>query len=295
MKRDFFRSFLAKDRREQGRTNPLFPVAKKSWIKRALPPLVISVVIIIAFYGAYRFIVNKQFYIEQTKIEGIYSLSQDSVNGEINSHLDSRAGLFFSHRHSWFIDKARLKSQLENAFPLEVQSMDIVNQTLTVTVAEDIVMVALHTGEKWYLVSLDGTIVREITPEEIPLLTAPKEEIQAPSIPFNRLPKVELGVTSSSLENGAPVFQKELLAGLITLNTKLSAGGLTPKVFTFKSTEDSWVSVATDEKKYAIYMDLLKPLEDQVFMLRTVMDKYAEKEDSISYIDVRFGNHVYVK
>ncbi len=295
MKRDFFRSFLAKDRREQGRTNPLFPVAKKSLLRRALPLLVISVVIITAFYGAYRFVANKRFYIEQTKIEGVYSLSQNSVSSEVGSYLDSRTALFFSHRHTWFIDKARLKARLEDTFPLEVQSVNIADRTLTVSVAEDIVMVAVHTGEKWYLVSLDGTVVREITPEEIPLLTAPPEEIQAPSIPFNRLPKIELGVTSSSLENGAPVLRKELLTSLINLNTKLTAAGLTPKTFTFKSPADSWVTVAVNEKKYVIYIDLLKTLDDELFMLKTVMDKYAGKEDSISYIDVRFGNHVYVK
>jgi hypothetical protein len=294
-KRDFFRRFLAKDREEQGRSNPLFPVQKKPLWKKLLPVGGVLIILFFVCYGLHYFATQEKFYIRNVAFTGIYSLSQTEVESTTNTFLDSHAFLFFPKRHIWFFHSDKLKAVLENAFPLDVETVERTEQSLAITVTEDIVMVALHTGERWYLLSLDGHIVRPLTPEEIPLLAAPAADGTAPTIPFDRLPKIELKTTSSSLENNAAVLPKERLTALLTINTKLHAMGLTPKTFSFRNDDETWTTLTINEKNYSIYLDLAKDLDEQIFMLKTVMDKYTGKDENVSYIDVRFGNHVYVK
>ncbi len=285
MKRDFFRRFLAKDRVEQGRSNPLFPVPKKSWIRRVLPVLALPTFLICGTYLIFRFTTQRSFYINNVELSGVVTLSDVEIRSEITSFLDKRRLLFFKERHIWFLEGEKLVKDLERALPLTVTDYAIESQTLKVTVLEDVLTMAVKNRGEWTLINLDGRIIRPIEDEEVTAFSEP---------PFDRMPKIEIEADVPE-DNSNMYLNEPVLKAFLAFHDGARSLGLTPNHFILRNKDEDWARLNLEGKSYSILFDLHKEIDNQLFMLKTVLDEYKDKDSGLSYIDVRFGNHVYVK
>lgn len=295
MKRDFFRIFSAKDRNEQGRANPLFPAAKIPRWKKYLAVTAGTVILFGGGYLSYRYATSPALELSVVELTGVYSLNYQDIMALINQTLDTKKLLILSDRQKFIFDKTELASKLEKNFTLKVTDVSVDEQTVKIAVSEDIVMVALQAGDDWLLVSLDGNIVRHLIDVEITFLTKTNLTPDISPIPFNKLPKLRINSPLVSSDPGTNLFTPQLLPALIELDDGLKTASLTAKEYKMETIGDPWLTVAINEKPYSILVDLKKPIAEQLSMLKTVMSDYSGKDSTLSYIDVRFGNHVYVK
>jgi hypothetical protein len=285
MKRDFFRTFLAKDRVEQGRSNPLFPTPKKPLWRKIFVLLALFVFLFGGMYLIFRFTTQDSFYINNINVTGITTLPAADVNNDIKSFLDKRRLLFFKEAHRYLLNKDKLSEKLENDFALDVQSVLVEGNTLTITILEDVLTSAVKNNGIWNLVTLDGKIIRPITDEEEALFTSP---------PLDRVPKIEIEAPVDVSATNT-YLNPEFFESVLTLDEGVRALGLTPRRFLLRNEKEDWLRLNPEGKTYGLLFDLHKPLDSQLFMLKTVLHEYEGKEEGLNYIDLRFGNHVYVK
>jgi hypothetical protein len=161
---------------------------------------------------------------------------------------------------------------------------------LHVAIQEDVVMVLIHSADNWLLSDLDGKVLRTLSADEIALLDSPTIP---PALPFEKIPKIILREGVAADVQG-PIYAPDLLAALGELDKGLHAIGLTPHRYELEKRKDTWLSVDTNEKDYAIFIDLEHPIDEQ---LRTLASILAQRQEipGMSYIDLRFGNRVYMK
>lgn len=292
MKRDFFRAFLAKDREIQGRSNPLFPAQKKPLWRKILILLSLLTVLVGGGYLGFRYITQPSFYISNVSTNGLLLVNATDVTNSIEKYLKSHAVFIFPKNHRWFFKEDEFKSFLENEYPFEVTNITVSKDHLTVDVLEDLMMAAVHNGGSWQLVTLAGQSIRELNAEEIPLMDDPDS---TGPVPYYRLPKIELESPLDPTRTEGKYFDENFYGAIVLLDEQARTLGLTPERYVIERADDDWLKLETREKPYSIFVDIKKDIPGQFFMLETVMSKYEHNESDISYIDVRFGNHVYVK
>ncbi len=288
--RDFFRASIAKGREEQGRANPLFPTPKIPRWKRLLFG---SAIIIVPFGGGYfgvRALSQPQFILSNIEISGNACLDQSVVKKEIDSALAERAGLFFTRANTLLFNSKVFADRLMSALPIDHIETTVSGNTLHVAIQEEVVMVLIHSSDSWLLSDLDGHILRSLSTDEIALIDSPTDGV---SLPFDKIPKILLS-ESLPADFKEVVYPANRLNALGELDKSLRLLGLTPDRYMLEKRKDTWLTVTTKEKPYLLYFDLENPLSSQIKILSSILSQ-KEEVPGVSYIDLRFGNRVYMK
>jgi len=289
MKRDFFRASIAKAHDGEGMANPLFPVQQKPlWKKIMLAVLALGLPLTAGGFGIL-FLQRPQFQISNVTIEGLSLLNEPEFRGVIARDLSERVMLFFTQKHQFFFNADHLATELEETLPIREATVTRQGAELHVAVVEDIVMVLIHSGEHWLLTGLDGKILRELSADEIKSASAPEA---VP--PFDRVPLIMLD-EQIDVSLAESVLLPARLAGLVRLDHNLRARTLTPVLYALSTRKTSWLKVKTKEKPYGILVDLDQDIDAETAMLDAAAASYANADGGLQYIDLRFGNHVYVK
>jgi hypothetical protein len=288
--RDFFRASIAKNREGEGRTNPLFPAPKMPRWKRWL--FGFSAVALPLGGGTLgvRTLSQPQFTLSTIDISGTACLDQSVVRKEIDNELAERTALFFTRSNKLLFSQKHLADRLTRNLPIDHAEILVEGNTLHVAIEEDIVMVLVHSSDNWLLSDLNGKVLRTLSADEISLIDSPAIP---PALPFDKIPKILLR-ESVPTDLKEPIYSAKMLVALGELDNGLHALGLTPHRYELEKRKDTWLSVDTNEKPYAIYFDLEHPIDEQ---LRTLSSVFSQRQeiDGMSYIDLRFGNRVYMK
>jgi cell division septal protein FtsQ len=231
-----------------------------------------------------------QFNISTIDITGTACLDQNIVKKEIEGELSEHAGLFFTRANKLLFSSNKLATRLTHNLPINHAEITVEGSVLHVTIQEDVVMVLVNSNDSWLLSDLEGHVLRALSTDEIPLLDSPTIP---PALPFEKIPKI-------LLREGVPADLKELmypstmLIALAELDKGLRAVGLTPHRYKLEKRKDTWLSVETKEKDYAVFIDLEHPVDAQLRTLSAILSQRQELAN-MSYLDLRFGNRVYMK
>lgn len=292
MKRDFFRFFKAKERTEDRTGNPLFPEPKKakwrSWAIRIAGAVLLGGGLSLLYY----FATLPRFYITTVSVNGLVAVDEAQFIADANKELHKPALLFFDHAHILFFKADDLQKSLEDTYPLTINEVKRNGQTVEITVTEDLTMLAFYIGNTVYLGSLEGTIIREMTTDERQLVLSGVDDPTNP-IPYSRLPHVYLNAVSADLQLNTEILDPNVTKNIVDLQDRLRILGLTMDNISFMNGDASWGTLKTKEKPYLIMLDLTQSLDEQLTMLKTTLEN--NESDITSYIDIRFGNHVYIK
>lgn len=231
-----------------------------------------------------------QFLLSNIEITGTACLEQDVVKKEIEAELSGRKALFFTRGNTFLFNANALSDRLTTNLPINSVEISTDGNTLRVAIVEDVVMVLIHSADNWLLADLNGAVLRQLSADEIVSIDSPTPDA---ALPFDKIPKILLN-EGVSVESKEPIYPAERLAMLAELDKGLRGIGLTPHRYTLDKRKDTWLSVSTKEKPYAIYVELEKPVDAQMKILASVFTQH-EEIPGMSYIDLRFGNRVYMK
>ncbi|MFA5946777.1 MAG: hypothetical protein WC813_02020 [Patescibacteria group bacterium] len=288
--RDFFRASIAKGRGGEGRTNPLFPAPKMPRWKRWLFGFSAIALPLGGGTLGVRILSQPQFTLSTIDIAGTACLDQSVVKKEIEDELAERVALFFTRSNKLLFSPNKLADRLTRNLPIDHADIVINGNTLHVAINEDVVMVLVHSNDNWLLTDLGGQVLRSLSSDEIALLDS---RALPPALPLDKIPKILLreGVQADLNE---PIYSPKMLTALGELDKGLRALGLTPHRYELEKRKDTWLFVDTIEKPYVIYVDLEHPINEQLRTFSSVLSQQQEIE-GMSYIDLRFGNRVYMK
>ncbi len=289
MKRDFLRAFVAKGRDGEAMANPLFPAQKKPLWKKLMLGAVLLVVPIGGTGAGVTFLREPKFQIQNISVQGLTFLNEAKVRKVIDADLQEPFALVFTRKEKFLFQPDELKKRLVQSLPIKDAAVTVTGNELSVAITEDIVTVLVHSADHWLLMDLDGKIIRELSPEEVGHLGDGKDDDAFVNVPKMTLDEV---IDPALAEAVVPASR---LSALSKLDHNLRARQLTPVSYSLSTRKTTWVTVKTKEKAFVIYVDLDEDIDAQTSMLDAAQATYANDESSLNYIDLRFGNRVYVK
>lgn len=282
-------------RRIKGRTFSHPIRAKEANAKRRVLRLLFILFLTSLGCGGFLFIQEPIAEINELQIDGIATIPNHMIYGETIDYLNSKKrGI--PNRKRYVFNAENLESYLMNSFPIEAVKITHHKAQLHIQITEQVTNIAWKAGEKWYLLNMDGEVVREAQADERVFLSTLEAGDSVNHLNITHLqPFIPLLIDLSNTE--VSIGENVLLplnpASILLTTSLLKQQSINPRYFLFESQNAPWLTVVTNEP-YHIRLDGEGDIVSQLSRLSIALREYVNA-DSISYIDLRFGDHVFVK
>ncbi|PIQ67793.1 hypothetical protein CO173_02190 [Candidatus Uhrbacteria bacterium CG_4_9_14_3_um_filter_41_35] len=299
-RRNFTKTVHSKEYEQKRFKNPFFESQEEKQKKSfkfliiGLVLMLIAVPIILLFGGL--------FELKNNSVNGLTTIPQAEVETEINQHLATKWLNIIPKTHKWFTRPNVLRESLQNKYNFENISVKIEGDELKVEVEERISSLAWKSAGNLYFLDLDGKIFREMLPQERAKINerlGGKIELVAPedmqSVPILQptLPIIQ-DMSEQVVEIGGEVISPVTSEALISFDKNLRSLHIDPVIYQVERPHKPWLRVKT-RQGYDILFDGLGDMNVQIAYLNSILIEYKEKLSEISYIDIRFENHIYIK
>lgn len=289
--RNFLRAWHAKQYDGRPRKNPLFPD------RESLPRMKVAIFVVascVCVIGGFIGLIFAPFLTIQTiEIRGLTTLPAPEIETIINVQRGERRWLFAPQNNVFIFDQKDLVQHLMSVYQFEELSVEREGRVLVIHAKERILEIALKSGAKTYFLGVDGALIRETSLEEYKALdvrlglTTPTEG----EVLLQLQPTMPIIIDQSAQE--PPAVSQDRIEALLALNERLLQQNITPVTYTFTNMNEHWTRVQTAQG-YAILIDVTAKIASQLATLDVILNE-AGSPVPYEYVDVRFGDHVYVK
>lgn len=294
-RRNFMKRHHAKKYTSDRYKNPYFSGQKiVPWTKRLLRFFILLVVIIGIPWLT---IVLPWFYIDEVQVDGSITLAPDEIEAFAWDELQQKRWDVVPKNHIWFVDKLGLHDDMLTKFPLHNVQVTREGRTLRITVEERVTSLIWAHGEQLFFVDQEGVLVRELSDAELNDVRAlvfgegeRQYAIQSDDI---------FVVFDQSREELAPNAQVITPHGVEVLSdVHRNIGQYMIEVESIGMNEPlaHWASFSIKDG-FDIYVDLSDDSDGlkQLNNLAVILQEYEGKLNELQYIDLRFGNRVFVR
>lgn len=258
------------------------PFYKKKVVEVNKNLVLFVIFLIISGYWFYFVFYSPYFKINKIKINNLEYIDREEILDIVSQQLEKKIFFVFRQNRYFLLDKELLKQKIRGSFLID--NVEIKNEelnSLDINIKEKVSTVTWISNGRYYYLDIDGNIKKEVKPDEI---NRNYLIIYDGSEKFNENPPVE----KTNVIDGRHIKEALEITGEIKKSTKL-------EIISFRY-KDSTVQefYAKTSKGWEIFFDLKanikKQLEDLYLLLKEMKD-----DEPISYIDLRFGDHVYYK
>ena len=291
-KRNLFHTIQRKRYHKRSFRNPY---AKDTRPIRWKPLLIASVSIGLFVVGTWYVLTAPRFLLTSVDVQGTETIPPEDIRNLAERELNQPVLWFFSHRNRVLFSEDRLRDVLLSAYVFADLDMEVEKQTLTIRIQEKTSHLLWQSGDNLFLVGLDGVVIRALTAQEHLALEgdAPEDPTTDPVRQLRPLPKF-IDVNTSDVAVGSPVFTQEEIDHIFRFQEHLVSQGIPFSSVKIDRLAGKWMSVAT-ETGYDILFDPDADIDAQALHLATVLRERGDEAENLEYIDLRFGDHVYVK
>ena len=293
-RRDYLRSYHFKRYAARRFKNPYFQHQQKPsvWPARLrLASIGLGVVCVIYLLAFAPF-----WMIREVRVEGLQYMSPTPIEEVAEMQLAKRRWLIFSQRHPWFLAEGAIVEQLNQAYAFESVEVVVKRRVLSVLLKERVSQILWYAAGQSYFVDLQGIVIRALTAEESAALTVSGPVVEGPFPLQDRLRSLPRMVNE---DDDTPLPGETVLVSagvqkVIEMNEALIANNLTPDHFAVERSTAAWARADLREG-FSVLFDLTTDVNEQVTHLLAVLQQDVKNRATLEYIDVRFGNHVYVQ
>jgi cell division septal protein FtsQ len=281
-RRDHVRRTARKNYRAKSYTNPFFK--KKTtvpWRGIFVAGLAIGVVL----FGTITLLSNERFSINNVDITGLEHISNTDLEAVVMDYLDEPALLFFERSNAFLFNRDDLITQISELFTFADVEVSTQSTTLFLSIAERTSNLVWQTGERAYIVDLEGIVVREVFLMELNELN--------PDTYLKGLPLFR-DINNLDVEIGGTVLTPNEVKGAFGFQEHLINQSIRMRETQIDRLAGKWVSVLTEDG-YSILFDPTGDIDEQALRLLTLMSTEIQEEQELEYIDLRFGDHVYFR
>lgn len=267
-------------RRRRSRTNK----QRGSWRNKIILfflIILLGAVIYFIFYSPY-------FEIKEVNVSGLERINYDEMRGVIENQMSGWRLLFFKQNNIFIFDEKAAENVLSDKYILKLCNIDKrLPGTMIVSVEERNPALFWKTGERYYVVDWDGTIIREISSEEISGYP-PNQSGAKMALVFDE------SNTGANLRE--EILSSEIVKAISGLQNNL-AGETELAINNFSMTKESDTAVkASTSEGWQIYFSLTNDLNAQIDKLKAfLMEKGPEDRQGLQYVDLRFSDRIYYK
>jgi hypothetical protein len=222
----------------------------------------------------------------------------------VDAKLGTKRIYFLPNNHRWLFDSQELQVELQERFQFSTCDVVVQDRTLSISVQEKISAIAWQTGDRYYLLGLNGQPTIELdtvtantlrSRQELPLLEVDSTlNDRAPLVLSPNMPIiVDESNTPISLET--LVLKPETVTVIIDWDKRLrDASNAIPIDYEIETPATVWLTMNSSIGP-VVLIDLQANIEEQGRALEIIINDYADRLADLKSIDVRFGNNVFVK
>lgn len=278
-------------------SNPLFPRVQtkaKFWPLLGLGVLLLGLVagLCEAVYGPY-------LRLQNVNVVGTVTLNSDDLKLQVLQDFSQTNYFIFPNGHRWFFKPQRSINALQAKFPIKSVQVERQGSDVTISIVEDVFMVALLSGDEVYMVDREGKITGPATPEEKAAVLVKAAVVSPPADPQS-LATLQSDMPifkdkSSTLRSaGDAVLSTQKIENVLTFQQGLKDLGIEAHEFVSDDLTLPWFAV-TSNQSFLILFDAVKDPAEQIQVLQAIMADYLSATEKPGYIDLRFGTRVYIK
>ncbi len=220
------------------------------------------------------FLLHPFFQIKKVQIHGIEQVSAEQVNHTIDSYLSERVLLIFTRRNEFLFRANALESLLKKNYAFSQLVIKKKGTELTISLTERTSHLIWQTAEKKYIVDLEGVIVREATQKDTLPLFVDRQNVPT--------------------QIGDAVLTPQEVKAVFLFQDRLTAQNISFTQTQFDRLAGKWTGVLTTDG-YTILFDTTGDIDAQANRLELLRREKMKDPTKLQYIDLRFGDHVYVK
>lgn len=238
-----------------------------------------------------------QLAIKHVRVEGTETVDSAMLTATVEEYLGRPYYFVFRQSNRFLFDSDDLTKQLFSRFVFDSVYVKRSGDTITVQVHERYAQLIWKSGMDRYLVDQRGWIIRPLTEDEKTELAAPDALSVKPILANLRRLPLFVDVNAEPILNtpGTPaVLTAEEIAGADRFFQTLLDQALPFTETKVDRLAGKWMAVKT-LAGYDILFDPTEDAHEQAIKLQTVLRESVKDPRGLTYIDLRFGNHVYYK
>ena len=230
---------------------------------------------------------SDRFKIQQVDISGTEYIDVVELEGVVATYLESSSFLVWKKSNIFLFDPVELSDAISQQFTFADVETSSSGQTLYLQVIERTSNLIWVVGEEYYVVDLEGIIVRKLSnTEQVELTGEGESETIISSLP------IFIDKNIIPIQIGDSVLTSIEIQGVFDFHLQLQELGINYANTIFDRLAGKWVSVET-EAGFDILFDPTGDIAGQAERLSAVLQNEIEEPELHDYIDLRFGDHVY--
>lgn len=234
--------------------------------------------------------------IETISINGLITIDPHTLEQDAWTFMQDPVFFFLPGDHRWLVEQNSLENRLLQNFQLKSITIDKQGRTLLIDTTERITQNVWVAGEKMYFLDIDGYIVRELTSDEQWEVNQQINENITPSGALQTRITTIWNETNDHVDVFAqtPVISNSVLSTIDSFDLLLLHSTIQPISYLIESNDEIWLTVKST-LGVDIYINGVGDAQEQFNNLQLIIDEYGESVHELEYIDLRFGNRVYVR
>lgn len=239
--------------------------------------------------------------ITTVEVRGAQTIDPAQIEQVVRQQFNNYRGLLFSQSHLLFFDASEITQQLQQQYFLDrvvIKRRPL--HRLIVEITEKTAQLTWVSDRRYYTIDGNGLALREIIAPSVVELAAGQQPTETAAgeqvIDSNVLGQsgvVVVDQNNDAITIGQSVASEQFVRFIAELIQKFPSTDLTAEQWLIPSVSEGIIHVKTT-RGFMVYFDSQDPLDAQLANLRLILREKI-KDRSINYIDLRFGNRVFIK
>ena len=232
--------------------------------------------------------------IKTIEIEGLVTIYPDAIEQSTWQFVSNPVLGVLPGKHIWFVRTEKLQEALKDDFQLKMIDVSRSGRTLSIQASERITRAVWVTNNRMFFLDSDGIAIRELSElehaeveQQINTQVAPSQSLQSTVFTIWDL-------ENHAIELETQIVTPILLSTIEEFDLMLRQTSITPISYIIDHKDEVWLTVRST-LGVDIYINGVGDSQEQFDNLQLIIDEYGETVHELEYIDLRFGNRVYVK
>ncbi|MBU4315202.1 hypothetical protein KJ673_02235 [Patescibacteria group bacterium] len=291
-RRNFLKSHQIQQYKRSRFENPYFSNQDKPYSFKRYLFIPISVFLLVVLTWAA--IVIPWMHISDIQVSGLITVQPSAIEESVRQELMKPVLKLLPGNHTWFYSKDNIKTKLENEYQLKNIQIQRKGRILYITAEERIKRFVWISNNVMIFLDENGQAVRQLTDEE-----KNEAEIQINtqknSYIYLQSPIIAIWDTSySAVDENYQLVSGDVLGSLDIFDNLLRSALIYPISYIIDNPNQEWLIVKTT-LGVDIYFDGVGDPQEQFKNLELIVQEYKNALNDLEYIDLRFGNKVYLK